>query len=484
MLSLNIKELFETTEDFQVTGIATDNRLVKPGNLFVCIKGYTVDGHRFAKSAEEKGACVIVCQEQLEEITIPQFIVPDTTIELPRLAHLFYDKPSRKMNLFGITGTNGKTTTAYLLDHLLTGFDGGVGYIGTNGIHYGQHYLEPKNTTPEPLSLQRVFNNMVEEGVKQVAIEVSSHALELHRVDYCEFKVGLFTNLTPEHLDFHPTMEDYFEAKYKLFNQLRPDGVAVINIDDLYGRDMMFRLVERQTTALTYGIDSTADFQAKHIEMSAGGTSFHLSSPDGTFVMSVPLLGLFNVYNLLGAVAAAYAAGMTMPQIVERIENLKPVDGRMELIHEGQDFTVIVDYAHTPDGVEKVLEFVNSIKQNEVKVVIGCPGDRDRTKRPVIAKLSVDYADDVYFTTDDPHSEQPEAILDEMIDGLNPEDYQIIVDRTEAIKTAIEQAKSKDIIVIAGRGHQKIQYWKDNDVLLDDRQVAKEMIINRLKKQA
>lgn len=481
---MNIQTLFETTEDFQVTGIATDNRAVKPGDLFVCIKGYTVDGHRFAKAAEEAGACAIVCNHPLEGITIPQFVVKDTSLELPRLAHLFFEQPTTKLDLFGLTGTNGKTTTAYLLEHLLKDLDGEVGYIGTNGIRYGQHVIEPKNTTPEPLSLQRTFYEMVQTGVRQVALEVSSHALELHRVDYCPFKVAVFTNLTPEHLDFHPTMSDYFEAKYKLFTQLTPDGAGVINIDDAYGRDLVLRLIERQTTAYTYGIENTADFQAKHIQMSAAGTEFHLSSPDGTYVVTIPLLGLFNVYNLLAAVAAAYAAGLCMAQIVERIQTLKPVDGRMELIHEGQDFTVIVDYAHTPDGVEKVLDFVNSIKEQEVKVVIGCPGDRDRTKRPVIAKLSVDYADDVYFTTDDPHSEQPEAILEEMVAGMDPNDYQLIVDRTEAIEAAINQAKSNDIVVIAGRGHEQIQYWKGKTIYLDDREVAKTMIRKRLQKHA
>ena len=481
---MNIKALFDTTEDFEVTGLATDNRAVKPGNLFVCIKGYTVDGHHFAKAAEEAGACAIVCHERLEDIHIPQFVVADTSIELPRLAHLFFQQPTTQLDLFGLTGTNGKTTTAYLLEHLLGGLDEGVGYIGTNGIRYGQTFIEPKNTTPEPLSLQRIFRDMVDTGVRQVALEVSSHALELHRVDYCSFKVGVFTNLTPEHLDFHPTMTDYFEAKYKLFTQLTPKGAGVINIDDAYGRELVLRLIDRQVTAYTYGIENPADFQAKHIQMSASGTQFHLSSPDGTYVVEIPLLGIFNVYNLLGAVGAAYAAGLSMEQIVERIQTLKPVDGRMELIHEGQDFTVIVDYAHTPDGVEKVLEFVNSIKEREVKVVIGCPGDRDRTKRPVIAKLSADYADEVYFTTDDPHSEAPEAILEEMVAGMNPNDYQLIVDRTEAIKVAIHQAKKDDIVVIAGRGHEQIQYWKGKTIYLDDREVAKEMIRQRLQSLA
>ena len=481
---MNIKSLFNVEQDFEVTGIATDNRQVKPGDLFVCIKGYTVDGHRFAKSAEEAGAVAIVCEYELENIAIPQIIVKDTAVELPRLAHLMFNKPTEKLNLFGLTGTNGKTTTAYILEHLLTGFEGHVGYIGTNGIRYANHYIEPKNTTPEPLSLQRSFHEMVEEGVKQVAIEVSSHALELHRVDYCQFKVALFTNLTPEHLDFHPTMDDYFEAKYKLFEMLTPDGHGIVNLDDEYGEKLVNRLKESQTAVYTYGIESDADFKAEDIHMTSFGTSFKLTCPEGIYEVQTPLLGRFNVYNALGAMASAYSASMPMEQIIALIKTLSPVDGRMEIINEGQDFTVIVDYAHTPDGVEKVLEFVTGIKQNGVKVVIGCPGDRDRTKRPVIAKLSVDYADDVIFTTDDPHSEDPVDILNEMVSGIKPMNYEVIVDRIEAIETAINKAQKNDIVLIAGRGHEQIQYWKSGNIRLDDREVAKEVLRRRLEKNA
>ncbi|MDB8460086.1 UDP-N-acetylmuramoyl-L-alanyl-D-glutamate--2,6-diaminopimelate ligase [Turicibacter sanguinis] len=481
---MNIKSLFNVEQDFEVTGIATDNRQVKPGDLFVCIKGYTVDGHRFAKSAEEAGAVAIVGEYELENIAIPQIIVKDTAVELPRLAHLMFNKPTEKLNLFGLTGTNGKTTTAYILEHLLTGFEGHVGYIGTNGIRYANHYIEPKNTTPEPLSLQRIFHEMVEEGVKQVAIEVSSHALELHRIDYCQFKVALFTNLTPEHLDFHPTMDDYFEAKYKLFEMLTPDGHGIVNLDDEYGEKLVNRLKESQTAVYTYGIESDADFKAEDIHMTSFGTSFKLTCPEGIYEVQTPLLGRFNVYNALGAMASAYSASMPMEQIIALIKTLSPVDGRMEIINEGQDFTVIVDYAHTPDGVEKVLEFVTGIKQNGVKVVIGCPGDRDRTKRPVIAKLSVDYADDVIFTTDDPHSEDPVDILNEMVSGIKPMNYEVIVDRIEAIETAINKAQKNDIVLIAGRGHEQIQYWKSGNIRLDDREVAKEVLRRRLEKNA
>ena len=477
---MDIKLLFDVDFDLNVTGIATDNRRVQPGDLFVCIKGYTADGHSFAKQAEEAGAVAIVCEHTIENIGIPQIIVADTKVELPRLAHLIFNKPTEKLNLFGLTGTNGKTTTAYILEHLLGGFEGHVGYIGTNGIRYNDVFIEPKNTTPEPLSLQQTFNQMVDEGVKNVAIEVSSHALELHRVDYCRFKVALFTNLTPEHLDFHPTMDEYFEAKYKLFTMLTPDGYAIVNLDDEYGVRLVNRIRAVHQRVYTYGIDTDADFKAMNVTMTTSGTAFTLKSPVGEYEVKTPLLGTFNVHNALGAMASAYAAGMPMEQIVNLIAKLSPVDGRMEIINEGQDFTVIVDYAHTPDGVEKVLEFVNDIKQNSVKVVIGCPGDRDRTKRPVIAKLSVDYADDVIFTTDDPHSEDPEDILNEMTQGMEESHYEVIVDRIKAIEAAINKAQKNDIVLIAGRGHEKVQYWKSGNIELDDREVAKEILRKKL----
>lgn len=477
---MDIKLLFDVDFDLNVTGIATDNRRVQPGDLFVCIKGYTADGHSFAKQAEEAGAVAIVCEHTIENIGIPQIIVADTKVELPRLAHLIFNKPTEKLNLFGLTGTNGKTTTAYILEHLLGGFEGHVGYIGTNGIRYNDVFIEPKNTTPEPLSLQQMFNQMVDAGVKNVAIEVSSHALELHRVDYCRFKVALFTNLTPEHLDFHPTMDEYFEAKYKLFTMLTPDGYAIVNLDDEYGVRLVNRIRAVHQRVYTYGIDTDADFKAMNVTMTTSGTAFTLKSPVGEYEVKTPLLGTFNVHNALGAMASAYAAGMPMEQIVNLIAKLSPVDGRMEIINEGQDFTVIVDYAHTPDGVEKVLEFVNDIKQNSVKVVIGCPGDRDRTKRPVIAKLSVDYADDVIFTTDDPHSEDPEDILNEMTQGMEESHYEVIVDRIKAIEAAINKAQKNDIVLIAGRGHEKVQYWKSGNIELDDREVAKEILRKKL----
>jgi len=477
MIVLNIKEILDGVEvDFEVSGLQIDSRQVKPGDLFVCINGYTVDGHDYALQAEANGAVGIVAERQVEGVTIPQIIIQNTGATLPLLAHAILKKPTENMNLFGVTGTNGKTTVSYMMEHLLQGFGDGVGYIGTNGIRYGTVAYEPVNTTPNALDLQATFADMVKRGTKNVSLEVSSHALALHRVDCCQFKVAIFTNLTPEHLDFHPTMEDYFEAKYKLFTMLEDDGYAIINTDDAYGVRIAARMRELGSNLYTYGLESDADFMATGIKQTPTGTHFTMTFKGAAYQVVTPTLGLFNVYNALGAIAAVVSAGMPVEIAIARVSKLPIIDGRMELIDAGQDFTVIVDYAHTPDGVEKVLEFAQDIKKEAIRVVIGCPGDRDRTKRPVMANLAVNGADDVVFTTDDPHSEDPVAILDEMIAGLAAENFEVVVDRRSAIERVFEKAKKDDVVIIAGRGHQKLQYWRGGNVEFDDREVVRDVL--------
>jgi len=477
MIKLNIKELFDGTRyDFEISGLQIDSRQVKPGDLFVCIKGYTVDGHDFAKKAEENGAVGIITERHLEDVHIPQIKIQNTGATLPLLAHAILNKPTENMSLFGVTGTNGKTTVSYMLEHLLRSFNKAVGYIGTNGIRYGDVNYEPVNTTPNALDLQATFADMVHRGVRHVSLEVSSHALSLHRVDCCQFKVAIFTNLTPEHLDFHPTMEDYFEAKYKLFTMLEDGGYAIINTDDEYGIRIANRMKNLGTNCYTYGTLKTADFMAKNIKHTPKGTHFVLDFQGKSFELTVPTLGLFNVYNTLSAIAAVVSAGLPIEEAIATMEKLPIIDGRMEIIDVGQDFTVIVDYAHTPDGVEKVLEFAQSIKKEAIRLVIGCPGDRDRTKRPVMANLAVNGADDVVFTSDDPHSEDPVAILEEMTKDLSADNFNIVVDRKSAIQRVFEKAKKDDVIIIAGRGHQRWQYFASGNVEFDDRVVVTEVL--------
>jgi len=477
MISLNIKDILDgVNHDFEVTGLQIDSRQVKPGDLFVCIKGYTVDGHDYAAKAEANGAVGIVAERHVQGVDIPQIIIQDTDATLPFLAHVILGKPTEGMNLFGVTGTNGKTTVSYMLEHLLQCFGAEVGYIGTNGIRYGDVRYEPVNTTPNARDLQATFADMRQSGVCNLSLEVSSHALALHRVDSCKFKAAIFTNLTPEHLDFHPTMEDYFEAKYKLFTMLEDDGYAIINIDDEYGVRIAERMRKSGANLYTYAIDTPADFTAKNINQSPTGTHFTLSFKNDDYQVVTPTLGLFNVYNALGGIAAVVSAGLPIATAISAIRKLPIIDGRVEIIDAGQDFTVIVDYAHTPDSVEKILEFAQDIKKEAVRLVIGCPGDRDRTKRPVMANLAVNGADDVIFTTDDPHSEDPVAILDEMVAGLAAENFEIVVDRKSAIKRVVEKANKDDVIIIAGRGHQRWQYFTSGNIEFDDRVVVYDLL--------
>ena len=482
MIRLNIKEILDgVSYDFEVNGLQIDSRQVKPGDLFVCIKGYTVDGHDYAIQAVSNGAVGIVAEHHVEGVHVPQIIIQNTGATLPFLAHVILQKPTENMNLFGVTGTNGKTTVSYMMEHLLHSFGEAVGYIGTNGIRYANIAHEQINTTPNALDLQATFADMVNRGTRNVSLEVSSHALALHRVDCCQFKVAIFTNLTPEHLDFHPTMEDYFEAKYKLFTMLEDDGYAIINLDDGYGRRIAERMRELGTNLYTYGINHEADFMATGIKQTPTGTHFMLKFKNEWHEAHVPTLGLFNVYNVLGAIAGVVSAGMPIETAIHAVRQLPIIAGRMELIDAGQDFTVIVDYAHTPDSVEKVLEFAQEIKKSAIRLVIGCPGDRDRTKRPVMANLAVSGADDVVFTTDDPHSEDPVAILDEMIEGLSAKNFEIVVDRKSAIERIFEKAKKDDVIIIAGRGHQKLQYWGSGDIEFDDRAIVRDVLRERRK---
>ena len=477
MRKMKIKDILDgVTFDFEVSGLQIDSRQVTAGDLFVCIKGYTVDGHDYAAQAEANGAVGIVAERQVEGVKIPQIIIQNTGATLPFLAHAILGKPTKRMNLFGVTGTNGKTTVSYMMEHLLQDFGQGTGYIGTNGIRYGDVTHTPVNTTPNALDLQATFAEMAKRDICNVSLEVSSHALALHRVDCCQFLVAIFTNLTPEHLDFHPTMEDYFEAKYKLFTMLEEDGYAIVNTDDEYGRRIADRLRGRGVNLYTYGVEHDADFMATHIEQTPTGTHFTLNFKGEAYQVVTPTLGLFNVYNAVSALAGVISVDMPVETAIRAMGKLPIIDGRMELIDAGQDFTVIVDYAHSPDGVEKVLEFARGIKKESIRLVIGCPGDRDRTKRPVMASLAVNGADDVVFTTDDPHSEDPTAILDEMVDGLTAQNFEIIVDRKSAIERIFEKAKKDDVIIIAGRGHQKLQYFKSGNIEFDDRVVVRDVL--------
>lgn len=463
--------------DMEITGIATDSRKVKPGNLFVALRGFTVDGHDFIQQAQEKGAAAYLVEEDMD---IPQVCirVSDTTRALAILAAQFYGHPTSSLRLLGVTGTNGKTTVTHLVEQILNDAGHSTGIIGTIQMRMGDYAEEVKNTTPDALELQRMFAIMLEKGATHACIEVSSHALEMGRVWGCDFKTGIFTNLTQDHLDYHRTMENYRHAKSLLFSQLgntyngKQQKFAVLNIDD------PSTAVYRKMTAaqvITYGIDQDADVQALNISIGSGGTAFTLQTFQGSAEIEMKMMGKFSVYNVLAATAACLMEGVSLPQIKASIEQMAGVPGRFEPVDEGQDYAVIVDYAHTPDSLENVLATAREFTKGKLYCVVGCGGDRDKTKRPIMAQIASKNADCTIFTSDNPRSEDPQAILDDMVRQLKKEatgKYECIIDRKQAIERSIALANSGDCIVIAGKGHETYQIIKGQVLDFDDRKVA------------
>ncbi|WP_251549242.1 UDP-N-acetylmuramoyl-L-alanyl-D-glutamate--2,6-diaminopimelate ligase [Neobacillus muris] len=467
--------------DPEITSIENDNRKVKPGSLFICIKGYTVDGHDFAGSAVQNGAAAILAERPLP-LNVPVVIVNDTARAMAVLADAFYGQPTKQLSLIGITGTNGKTTTSHMIEKIF--FDQGqkTGLIGTMYTKIAGMTVETKNTTPESLTLQKTFHQMVEEGVQTAVMEVSSHALDLGRVHGCDYDVAVFTNLTQDHLDYHKTMEEYRRAKSLLFAQLgntfdhNNPKFAVLNADD--SASEMFK---RATAAhiVTYGIENKADIRAENVEMSPSGTRFDIVIGGEKYPINIKLIGIFSIYNVLASISAAIVSGIAIKDIIASLEELEGIAGRFELVQAGQDFTVIVDYAHTPDSLENVLNTVRQFAKKRVFVVVGCGGDRDRTKRPLMAQIACRLATDPVFTSDNPRSEDPLAILKEMEAGVQGKSYQVIPDRKEAITWAVNQASAGDCILIAGKGHETYQIIGTAVHDFDDRLVARKAIEER-----
>jgi len=468
-------------ENPEITSIENDNRKVQKGSLFICIKGYTVDGHDFAKSAVTNGAAAIVAERPLS-LDIPVIIVKDTTRAMAVLADAYYGQPTKSLHLIGITGTNGKTTTSHLIERIFADAGEKTGLIGTMYTKIAEKMLETKNTTPESLTLQKTFNQMVNAGVSLAVMEVSSHALDLGRVHGCDFDVAVFTNLTQDHLDYHKTMEEYKRAKSLLFSQLgntfdhTKPRFAVLNADDPASE-----MFSRSTAAhvITYGIDQKADVQAINIQMTPKGTNFDLVIDGATYPVQMKLIGKFSVYNVLASIAAALVSKIKIKNIIHSIESVEGVAGRFELVHAGQDFTVIVDYAHTPDSLENVLKTIQHFARKKIVVVVGCGGDRDRTKRPLMAQIACKWATNPILTSDNPRSEDPLEILKDMENGVKGETYKVIPDRKEAIFTAVREASAGDVILIAGKGHETYQIIGNIVHDFDDRLVAREAIERR-----
>lgn len=474
-------------QDVEVQGIAFDSRRVVPGDLFVAIPGHRTDGQAYIPEAIKRGAIAVVA-EQSHPLPSSQLTVPSAREALARLSAVFYGHPTRSLTLVGVTGTNGKTTTCYLLEALLAAAGKRTARLGTTGVHWPGVDEPATLTTPESVHLQSWFSRMVQDGVTHAVMEVSSHALAQDRVTGCTFAGGIFTNLTHDHLDFHPDMETYFATKQRLFTMIRDQGAGssgqggfgVLNLDDPWGKRLGG--VMNSARIITYGFSSEAQVRAADIQVTIEACRFTLIVTGEKIQISCPLVGAYNVSNVLAAVAAGLGLGLPLKGIAQAIEAFPGVPGRFERVDVGQPFSVIVDYAHSPDSLRKLLETVRSLTKGRVLLVFGCPGDRDQAKRPVMGELACDLADEVVISTDDPHTEDPRLIAEAVVDGAErsrnlKKQYRVEIDRKRAIETALSQARAGDAVVLAGRGHEGFQDMNGTRVPIDDREVARIVLL-------
>ncbi|KUK32492.1 MAG: UDP-N-acetylmuramoyl-L-alanyl-D-glutamate--2,6-diaminopimelate ligase [Thermoanaerobacterales bacterium 50_218] len=452
----------------------------------MCIKGFRTDGHYYINDALQRGAVGVVVER---DVPIPHGIawarLENTRHALAVLAANFYGHPSRELALFGVTGTNGKTTTTHLIEAVLRAKGQKTGLIGTVWNKIGDEKVAGNRTTPESLDLQCLLRKMVSAGVKSAVMEVSSHGLALHRVALCEFDVAVFTNLTQDHLDFHASFEEYFASKLLLFTGLDQNRTkkrscyAVVNADDPAGREIIRKV---NVPVLTYGLRKGADVVAQDIQMSPTGTTFNLGFAGEKFPFAIALPGEFNVYNALAAIAVGIQEGLSLPALQKALAQVKRVPGRFEVIDLGQNFTVVVDYAHTPDGLKKVLETARALTKGKLIVVFGCGGDRDQEKRPIMGRIAGSICDFTFITSDNPRTEDPEKILAQIEAGIKgvTSAYSVVEDRYQAIRSALHCAQKGDFVVIAGKGHENYQILKDRTIPFDDRQVVREVLTKEI----
>lgn len=472
----------------EITGVGHDSRAVVPGSLFVCIRGFRQDGHAYIADAAARGAAAVMVEQDPAALAIPAGMtvirVADTRLGLAAAACRFFDNPSASLRLIGVTGTNGKTTIAYLVEAILAAAGHTVGLLGTIEYRCGTVTFPGERTTPESSDLQSLLARMRDLHAWGAVMEVSSHSLALSRVEGCEFDVGIFTNLTQDHLDFHGTMQAYAQAKARLFRMLGADrrkpgeAAAVLNADDPWTPVMAQATRAR---VITYGITAEADLRAREMSLALGGIRATAESPWGVIEIASPLVGQHNVANILGAAAATLHLGVAPEQVRAGIAHLRAVPGRFEKVEAGQPFGVVVDYAHTPDALERVLQTAREFAQGRVIAVFGCGGDRDRGKRPLMGEAAARLADFVVVTSDNPRSEDPPAIIAEIEAGIKKAysgsgRHVTIPERREAIAAALARARRGDLVVIAGKGHETYQVLRDRTIPFDDRVVAKEAL--------
>ncbi|KMK75341.1 UDP-N-acetylmuramoyl-L-alanyl-D-glutamate--2,6-diaminopimelate ligase [Alkalihalobacillus pseudalcaliphilus] len=464
--------------DIEITGIEMDSRKVHEGILFVCvpgIEGFLADRHDFALNAVQNGASALITERFLD-IDIPQIVVKNARQAMAFIANHLYEYPSSQLSLIGITGTNGKTTTAHMIDKILSDYGHKTGLMGNIGVKINKKVYPTELNTHEPPSLQKYLRKMTDEYLTHCVMEVSSQGLDMNRVLGCDFNIAILTNITHEHLDYHGTFEKYLEAKAQLFIKLgqyqHPSNkkIAILNADD---PSLHYIKTLCPVEVITYGINHPADVIATNIQLLPDGIQFNLSTFNGDSHITLGVVGQFNIYNALAAITAALVEGIPLSSIKESLATFQGVPGRMELIHEGQDFHVIVDYAHTPDALEKALQTLNDFAIGRIITVFGSAGERDKEKRPFMGAIVDTYSDFSYITSDNPCHEEPLSIIEDIKKGYQSDQYKIILDREEAIQQAIANAQENDIIFLAGKGHETYQIINDKKVDYNERELAR-----------
>jgi len=461
--------------DVEITGITNDSRKVRPGSLYVAIKGYKTDGHNFIKKSLECGAQAIVSEERFSLNTkIPQITVRNTRKALSSLSCCFYNNPSQKINVVGVTGTNGKTTTTFLTKSIIEKAGYEAGLIGTINYQIGEKIIPAQETTPESVELQRLIAEMVAAKMKFAVMEVSSHSAIQYRIENIKFKTAVFTNIIAEHMDYHKTISNYMNAKVELFKNLTKDSFAVLNADDEHSKYFSDRTSAK---ILWYGIKNNADIKAEICRESTSNTMIRLKYLQREIDIKVPFVGLHNVYNALASVASAISLGFKLDVIKSGIETAPVVPGRLENVPCDRGFNVVVDYAHTPHALETVLHALKNLVKGRILLVFGCGGDRDKEKRSIMGKIADEKSDIFWLTNDNPRSEAPLSIIDDIKAGIKSgRSFHIQTNRHKAIAEALSEAKGDDLVLIAGKGHEKYQIIKDTIIPLDDREVVKKIL--------
>ena len=467
--------------DVEITGITNDSRKVRPGYLYVAIKGYKADGHNFIKKSLECGAQAIVSEEKLSlDTSIPQIVVRNTRKALSSLSCCFYNNPSQKINVVGVTGTNGKTTTTFLTKSIIEKAGYEAGLIGTINYQIGEKMITAQETTPESVELQRLIAEMVEAKIKFAVMEVSSHSAIQHRIENIDFKTAVFTNITAEHLDYHKTISNYMNAKVELFKNLRKDSFAVLNADDEFSEYFADRT---NAKILWYGIKNDADIKAEICRESTSDIMIKLKYSRKEIDMKIPFVGVHNVYNVLAAVASAISLGFELDVIKSGIETAPTVPGRLESVPCNRGFEVVVDYAHTPHALETILQALRNLVKGRILLVFGCGGDRDKEKRPLMGRIADEKSDIFWLTNDNPRSEDPLNIIDGIKAGIKPgRSFHTQINRHKAIADALFEATDGDLVLVAGKGHEKYQIIKDTITPFDDREVIKAILSGKADK--